>query len=331
MNIRVSIIVPVYNMEQYLRRCLDSLAVQTLREMEFILVDDGSHDGSGAICDEYAQRDGRFVVVHKENEGVSAARNTGIALARGEYIGFADADDWVEADMFERMVECAQTSGADVAMCDAVTVYSDGRKESDTITRMPESGTLTRETMSPALLLELAGSVWRCIYSTKLIREHELRFPTGVKFSEDRIFNLYAMGRANQVFYKKEPYYNRYVNCESAVHRFHADYFEAYKKAAQGTRAAIAAAWKDDAAYQTAYLSQFISGALGAINNYFYRTSMLTRTERWNKVRELCEDEDLREAIRCTGFGGIRGKWILHKQVWLLCLCARILNWKYGR
>ncbi len=99
--IKVSIIVPVYNIETYLRHCIDSLIVQTLKEIEIILVDDGSTDSGGTICDEYADRDERIKVVHKTNGGLSDARNTGINLARGDFIGFVDGDDSVLPEMFE--------------------------------------------------------------------------------------------------------------------------------------------------------------------------------------------------------------------------------------
>ena len=91
----ISIIVPVYNVEDYIRPCLDSILAQTYTNFEAILVDDGSKDGSGSVCDEYAEKDSRFIVVHKENGGVSSARNKGLEIAKGEYIAFVDSDDWI--------------------------------------------------------------------------------------------------------------------------------------------------------------------------------------------------------------------------------------------
>lgn len=102
-NILVSIIVPVYNTGKYLYKCLDSILNQTLQEIELILVDDGSDDNSGAICDFYSERDKRVRVIHKKNEGVSIARNVGMQAAKGEYIGFVDSDDWIEKEMYQEM------------------------------------------------------------------------------------------------------------------------------------------------------------------------------------------------------------------------------------
>ena len=100
---KISVIVPVYKVEPYLRKCLDSIVGQTHRNLEIILVDDGSPDNCGAICDEYAARDERIKVIHKENGGVASARNAGLAVASGDYIGWVDSDDWIETDMMSQL------------------------------------------------------------------------------------------------------------------------------------------------------------------------------------------------------------------------------------
>ena len=109
----ISIIVPVYKVEAYLRKCIDSILNQTYKNLQIILVDDGSPDNSGAICDEYAQKDNRIQVIHKENGGVTSARQAGLDLVKGEYVGFVDSDDWIEANMYEEMLENLIQTGAD--------------------------------------------------------------------------------------------------------------------------------------------------------------------------------------------------------------------------
>ena len=113
----ISIIVPVYKVEQYLRRCLDSVQNQIFTDWECILIDDGSPDNSGQICDEYAQKDERFRVIHQENAGVSAARNAGLDSAKGEWIGFVDSDDWIEPEMYQFLYTNAIDKKADVIIC----------------------------------------------------------------------------------------------------------------------------------------------------------------------------------------------------------------------
>lgn len=327
----VSIIIPVYNAEAYLPRCIDSVQNQTLHNWELLLVNDGSTDKSGAICDAYAARDSRIRVIHQENAGVSAARNAGLAAASGQYIGFVDADDWVDSEMFQSLCCLALGEACDIAMCDAVTVYSDEHTEPDTITQLDHDCVLMRDQISPSLLLELAGAVWRCLYRADLIRANDVVFPQKIKFSEDRIFNLLSFGRANGIAYQKKAYYNRFVNTESAVHRFHADYFEAYLAAAAEIKKAIDLAWDQDEDYQIAYLKQLIGGAFSAVNNYYYRTSPLSGRERRAAVRKLCQNPTLRKAIELTGASDIRSKLIQRQNVWMLILYAKLANWKHGR
>lgn len=104
MNPKISIIVPVYEVEPYIHKCVDSILAQTFTDFELILVDDGSPDNCGEICDEYEENDSRIRVIHKENGGPSSARNAGLNIAKGDYIGFVDSDDWIETDMYEMLI-----------------------------------------------------------------------------------------------------------------------------------------------------------------------------------------------------------------------------------
>lgn len=124
-GVSVSVIVPIYNTEKYLSRCIESIRGQSLNELEIILIDDGSGDGSGQICDDYARIDPRIKVLHKENEGLVCARKAGLHLARGKYIGFVDSDDWIEADMFEFLFREAIDKNADI-VADGVVEETDG-------------------------------------------------------------------------------------------------------------------------------------------------------------------------------------------------------------
>lgn len=126
MNELISIIVPVYKAELYLKKCLDSILAQTHENLEVILVDDGSPDRSGELCDGYAHRDSRVRVIHRENGGVSEARNTGLAVATGEYIGFVDSDDWIEPNMYEEMLRAVLEYQADMAICCVEKIRKDG-------------------------------------------------------------------------------------------------------------------------------------------------------------------------------------------------------------
>ena len=120
----ISVIAPVYNTEKYLPRCIDSILAQTFTDFELLLIDDGSKDNSGAVCDEYASKDERVRVFHKENGGVSSARNVGLDNAKGEWITFVDSDDWIAETMYQEMYELATLENADIVYCDINMVFS---------------------------------------------------------------------------------------------------------------------------------------------------------------------------------------------------------------
>lgn len=333
--VKISIVIPIYNAEDHLQRCVDSVLNQTEKNIEIILVDDGSKDNSIEICKNYLNQDKRVQLIHQENSGVSAARNRGIEQACGEYIGFIDSDDWIEPNMYECLLREANQASADIVICDARTVYEDGKIQADTITQLSGNRILQKSEFTPSLLLEMAGSAWRCIYKNhryndKLQKQKTILFPLGVKFSEDRIFNLYAFGQANKICYIKKAFYNRYMNEKSTVHRFHQDYFEACKKSMDGIEQAIRYAWEDNNELQKVYLSQFITGAIGAICNYYYKTSTLRAAERKKMVKGLCEDSQLRNAIETYG-ANRKSQWILDRKYSLLIAYAILANWKHGR
>ena len=160
---KITVIIPIYNAEKYLERCVNSVLAQTQTDLEIILIDDGSSDNSPMICDSYASKNDNVSVIHQKNAGVSAARNVGIETATGKYIGFVDSDDWIEPKMFERLLSEAERTESDVVMCDATTVYEDGRTQADTITQLSENRVLKKSDFTPSLLLEMAGSAWRKI------------------------------------------------------------------------------------------------------------------------------------------------------------------------
>ena len=174
----VSVIVPVYNVEPYLRKCLDSIVGQTYRDLEILVIDDGSTDGSGAICDEYAERDDRVKVFHTENRGLSAARNRGLDEAHGEWIGFVDSDDWIEPDMYEVLIRRADETGADVVECGHYKEF-DGK----TITTRKQEQLMSGMDAVRALLKRnLINAVWNKLYKRQCFED--IRYPEGRVFED---------------------------------------------------------------------------------------------------------------------------------------------------
>ena len=129
MSERISVIVPIYNVERYLEKCIDSILAQTYRKLEIILCDDGSTDGCGAICDRYAARDDRVRVIHKANGGLSDARNAGLEIASGGWYAFIDSDDFITPDTIERMYRTAVSTNSQIAVCNIIRIYDDGAAE----------------------------------------------------------------------------------------------------------------------------------------------------------------------------------------------------------
>lgn len=179
---KISVIVPVYNVEQYLPQCLDSIINQTYKNLEIICVDDGSPDNSGKILDEYAKKDKRIKVIHQENQGVSVARNTGLDNATGEYIGFVDPDDWIEANYYETLIHSAKENNADVVQCGYKT-YCD---KIDKVVVWKK----TIATNFKNIIKNLKrGYVWNKLWKAELIQKNNLRFYPGI-YMEDLLLSI---------------------------------------------------------------------------------------------------------------------------------------------
>lgn len=206
---KLSIIVPVYKVEAYLTRCVDSILGQTFSDFELILVDDGSPDSCPAICDEYAQKDSRVVVIHKSNGGLSDARNAGLDIARGEYIGFIDSDDFIHPQMYEVLIHFAEKQSADIVRCDFYhfhegdnLTFEEVRPE-DVDSTCLEKFTLL-SSYYPNNCFRFSSTVCNKIYKS-MIFEH-IRFPVG-KYYEDSYIQLSTIELCERVVMLSVPLY----------------------------------------------------------------------------------------------------------------------------
>lgn len=187
-NPKISVILPVYNAGAYLGRCIDSILCQTEQDLELIVIDDGSTDGSGALCDCYAAGDTRVRVIHKRNQGVSRARNDGLRAARGKWIAFADGDDWLEPDMYERMLAAGKVTGCDGVYCGFRRVWADRTKTETFPERRVLEGERVREFAEDLLKARAFGAVWRCVLAREAVGES--RFEEDILYAEDLLFQL---------------------------------------------------------------------------------------------------------------------------------------------
>lgn len=207
---KISIIVPVYNVEKYLRRCLDSIVAQTFTDWECILIDDGSPDNSGAICDEYAERDSRFHVIHQENKGVSAARNAGLDVARGEWIGFVDSDDWIEKETFYVAYNEAINANADIVCFGVQFVAEEGLSRKVSFKNKEIYSNFKR---FPVYM----NSVWNKLFRKNLFHTVSLRFQNGISICEDMLFSFQACISTQKIVYLNQIFYNYFENFNSCT------------------------------------------------------------------------------------------------------------------
>lgn len=214
----VSIIVPVYNSEKYLERCFDSIISQKFKDFECIVVDDGSKDNSPSICDKYAEKDSRFIVLHIQNSGVSAARNVGLSVARGDFIGFVDSDDWIDENMFVQLYQDAITFKADVAICGAFDINYGKHNE-----------ILTGKEAN--LVMFNPNEIMRGYSFTRLIKRsvlRNIRYDESVRCFEDLVFFFYVFGQCKKVYWHDIPLYHYENNPGSLVYSYRLN--EAKKK-----------------------------------------------------------------------------------------------------
>ena len=210
----LSIIVPIYNVEAYLPRCIDSILAQTFTDFELILIDDGSPDRCGDIMEEYAAKDSRIVTIHQENKGVSAARNAGVRIARGTYLGFVDPDDWIEKQMYEDIIHTMKSAGAQLGICSWRDRYLDG-KTRDYIADVPrimDRAALYKEIF--AIPRTVAGSNCNKVFLRE--RVHAF-YDESLKICEDNKFLCEYCLAIDTACYLDKPYYNVFIREHSAT------------------------------------------------------------------------------------------------------------------
>ncbi len=299
---KVSVIVPVYKTEEeLLRKCIGSILNQTLKDIELILVDDGSPDNGGDICEEYVGEE-RVRVIHKKNEGVSVARNTGIKASKGRYLSFVDADDWLESNMLERLYREAEKYKPDIIQCTYYyhcnnSIYSD-------LHTFEQSHSLNKseryEMLGKALVQNhksykyqansiATGAPWAKLYGRRFIIEHDLQFVPGLVRCQDKIFNLYAYDAAGSIYYLDEALYH-YVNhsdsavtsCRPGIEKIYLMYLEEIKKFLKAKK-------PKDQTLKEIYNANEASVLRSILLSYlFHKESPLSFWDKWTQVQKLC-------------------------------------------
>lgn len=211
----ISVIIPVYNAELYIKKCLDSLSVQTMTAWEALCIDDGSPDNCGSILDEYATRDSRIRVIHQENGGVSTARNRGLDIAQGKYVMMVDPDDWIEPDFLETMYMTIERDGSDMAVCGHFEHTMNG----EVIERDPLKHGKKDEGHQPITASVIESiSRYSCdkIFRREILNRHALRYEENIPFSEDHFFIQRYLLLSHSVSLIRRPLYH-YRRCDSSA------------------------------------------------------------------------------------------------------------------
>lgn len=228
--IKVSIIVPIYNTAGYLAECLDSVMNQTLKETEIICVDDGSTDDTPLILEKYAARDGRVKIIHKENGGPVSARKTGVSVANGRYIGFVDSDDWVEADMYEKLYHIAEDNSVDMVTCGFFLEGNYTTKHMDTVCQGLYSGKDMQTLRERAIYnLEkqssgLKASLCYKLFKRELIQNAQSRIPNDITMADDKVCLLTALLDCQSVYVYHQAFYHYRIRQNSIVHTGNEEY-----------------------------------------------------------------------------------------------------------
>lgn len=304
---KISVIVPIYNVEKHLEKCLRSLITQTYPELEIILVNDGSKDKSLEICKAFAAIDNRVHVIDKVNEGVAQARNRGLEAATGEYVGFVDPDDWVEPEMYEKMLKTLIATPYEICMCN---YYKDDKWTSIPRILKITQVSLTKEEAVTQILGHMIGMselkdatqyimgcVWRCLYKKDFLDKEHLRFVNGITIMEDLVFCVNAILKANGVCIDSGLYYHYVQHPKSVLHSYNKYMWEDEIKVYHLLKNLVEEAGLEEQMKPRMDL-RYIGMAICAINNEMKGNPNKSVKEKFKNIKRIYKDNELRVTIK---------------------------------
>ena len=302
---KISVIVPIYNVSEYLDRCMESLLNQTYTDFEIIMVDDGSPDDCGMKCDVYAMKDKRIRVIHKENAGLGMARNSGLEIASGTYVAFVDSDDYVDEKMLENMYCCLKKKNADTCFCRYYDVSNSGKKTlaAETYKRAQYQGDEVRELILAMIGsepnqpgdVEIGMSVWKGLYSLSIIKQYHIQFPSERQYiSEDIIFHIDYLKKAQCVAIEETPCYYYCNNGKSLTQSYKANRFEMEKILYEKEYVELEKQFKE---YE--YKQRLYKSFLGRIRRCISQevNGNPNRKLATKNIKSMCQDELVQSAI----------------------------------
>lgn len=308
---KVSIIIPVYNAQEHLKKCLDSVVNQTFKDLEVIIVNDGSTDNSLKICKKYSENDKRIKVIDKENGGVSKARNIGLLYVNSEYISFIDSDDWIEPNMIEGLYNSLLINNADFCMCNYI---KENEIKSEYVKTNINKEVLYKNEIKCDLLIPLiergnnekehvlAGfrSPWGKLFKRDIIEKYNIKFKEDLIIGEDFIFNLEFLININKSIINEEFYYHYWTNINSATMKYKKDCWESIYR---NTILYLEDFLKKNNLYLQAndkVNKLIIKYFLMSVMNESRRDNPKTRVEKINTIKEMCDDKIIINSLKST-------------------------------
>lgn len=329
---KISFIVPVYKVEPYIDQCVTSILNQTFSDFELILVDDGSPDRCPEICDTYAQKDSRVKVIHKQNAGVSEARNTGIEAASGEWAYFVDSDDWIELDAAEKLYQDAIKTGADCVMSDCEVCFESGkiirRQQFSQVfyTEDPEDIRNIQKNMlchkfSPhysANCVNGYAAPWGKFVKLSIIKDNGIRFdPYAKGVFDDGVYSLYLLDHVKKFYYNGEHTYNYRIVGNSLTHAFKPTAMDVARRNCELVAQFIEKTGKDDSYWQAEYCRRVALFASHLSKYFFNPQNPMTKEEVCKALIETLNNENFKPA-----FENAQAKYLERKHAYV-CFCGK--------
>lgn len=305
---KVTVIIPVYNVENTLQRCIDSVIAQSLSEIEIILIDDGSPDNSGSICDEYAAKYTHIKVIHKNNEGLGLARNSGINIANGEYVAFLDSDDYVETNMYKALYEAAKLHRASAAFCGRNRVFNGdiGYKIGVTETTVWSGKDEIKEFLMRQIVTDsyskdnsgFGATVTNAIFLNSILRVEKIYFESEKLYiSEDGLFDIDFCANASVIVMIPQHYYNYSYNPNSLTAGYDKYHFDKTKRLYKVGKKKLSDGFKDKELL-IQYEGMFVAAARVCVIQEVKHMSVYTFRETIKNINVICKDDVLQKVMQ---------------------------------
>lgn len=320
---KISIIIPIYNSEKYLRSAVESVTQQSYKDIEIILINDGSTDKSLNICQEYSKIDSRIILINKKNEGVSATRNRGIEVATGEFIMFLDADDWIEKEACEILLNKIINSNADIVFCNHIMEFEHNNKKvsmniSDQIINNKDIKEkiilplIEEEDMKSEHLRAAFRGPWGKLFKKSIIDDNNIRFKEDLIIGEDFMFNLEYLKYSNNVIVDERYLYHYRLNNGSALNKYRGDFWIIYKKILINLENYLEESL-GDMDYSKRLNKLKLKYLLICIKNEANPLNKKSLKKRKEYIKNICEDSIIKDALKnhSRGTSNIKDRIIL--------------------